>query len=199
MSKSRFFCLYKIIRAVSAIMDQNKKRIFIAIPISQNLQKEILGWEIKYKPLFGDEVRWLSGKNLHITLVPPWYESNLGKVYAALDSISGLTFDIIFEIVRFGPDPQRPRLIWAEGEAPKTLLAIQENVRQALGRPSEKRLWKLHLTIARFKPQNFQNFRVKDFNEGVMWKETVKSFVVMQSHLSRQGAEYEVLKKYNLE
>ena len=41
-------------------------RVFVAVPISSELQKEILGWEGGFQKL---PVRWLSGKNLHIIQV----------------------------------------------------------------------------------------------------------------------------------
>lgn len=170
-----------------------KKRIFIALPISQELQKIILKWEKNYKNL---PVRWLSPKNLHITLVPPWYESDIKKNSSQLECIKSPFFDVVFESIEFGPDPKRPRLIWAKGKAPEALLALQKNVTKLTRQKSERRPFKLHLTLARFRPENFAKFPVKKLNEKVTWREKITSFMLMESLLSPKGAEYKILEKY---
>ena len=58
-------------------------RIFVGIPISQELQGRILEWEDKHQePIFKNQtnsknqisnpIRCVAGKNLHVTLAPPW-------------------------------------------------------------------------------------------------------------------------------
>lgn len=56
-----------------------KHRLFIAITLSEELQKEILAWEVLWQKRLDSRIRWLAGKNLHLTLVPPWYEENVGE------------------------------------------------------------------------------------------------------------------------
>lgn len=179
-----------------------KKRIFIALALSENLQEEILKWEKNYQKFAGlpagRQVRWLSPKNLHITFVPPWYEEDAAELYPRLKNVKSPAFDILFERVQFGPDSRRPRLIWAEGKAPGALLGLQKDLEKASGRKSERRPWKMHLTLARFRPEDFSKFVVKKLDEKVAWKEKVESFVVMESRLSPEGAEYEILEKYDL-
>lgn len=51
----------------------------------------------------------------------------------------------------------------------------------------------MHLTLARFREEDFTNFPAKKLDEEVVWNETASSIVLMQSHLSRQGADYEIL------
>lgn len=182
-------------------------RIFIAIPISEKLQQEILSWEEKYKKLLvvskvEPPVRWLAGKNLHITLIPPWYADNNGIKNLKLkikDSMTSLKpFKIQFEKVTYGPDPRRPRLIWTEGPTPKGLPELKAKLEKALDQKQEKRLFKLHLTIARFRPEDFKNFPVKKLDEEVDWRNEVNKIILMESHLARSGADYEVLSKFKL-
>lgn len=178
-------------------MEQNAKRIFIAITISEKLQQEVLEWEKKYQKL---PVRWLQGKNLHITLVPPWYESDIEKIKEKLAPIRERcgSFEIRFENITFGPDPRRPRLIWAEGEAPLEIRNLKLEIERSLNRKPEERPFKLHLTVARFRPETFSSFPIKKLDEKVFLRDEVKSFVLMESHLSPEGADYEVIEEIML-
>lgn len=176
-----------------------RKRIFIAIGLSKPLQKEILEWERGLQPL---PVRWLAGKNLHITLVPPWYaeKKEIEKIKNILYGIGGeiRPFEMGFEKVAFGPMPRRPRLIWAEGQVSDELIKLRGRLENALGQKSEKHPFLLHLTLARFRPEDFGAFTIKTLDKKVSWKERVESFVLMESHLSRSGAEYEILSEIKL-
>lgn len=174
-----------------------KHRIFVALPISAALQEEIVEWEKKFSTL---PVRWLHGKNLHITLVPPWYEENVEKIKEILQKVHGAigSFEIEFEKVTYGPDPRRPRLIWAEGSTPKELVTLTTKIEEALGVTPESRPFRLHLTLARFRPEDLSQFPIKKLDEPVSWHDTVRSFVLMESHLSPAGADYEVLGEFAL-
>ena len=176
------------------------RRIFIAIPISQPLQQGIFDWERGFSQL---PVRWLIGKNLHITLVPPWYEEESqisGCKVRLAEAANGLKpFELKFTRVTFGPDPREPRLIWAEGTAPKEIVELRDKLLRVFSRPAEKRTFKTHLTLARFRPETFSSFPVKNLDEKVYWPEKVSSVVLMESHLSRDGADYEVIAEAGLD
>lgn len=190
------------------VMKTKRPRIFIALPISEALQLKILKWEKDFANL---PVRWLQGKNLHITLVPPWYiqarteadstqtNAELDRVKTALQAVSGYgSFEVNFSKVAFGPEPQRPRLIWAEGETPKELIELIQKVHQLLGREEEKRPLKLHLTIARFRPETFSSFPIKQLDEKVDWRDKINRVVLFESKLSREGADYQILSEISL-
>ena len=49
-------------------------RVFVAVPISNELQEKILEWEKFFPDL---QVRWILGKNLNITLTQQWGENNV--------------------------------------------------------------------------------------------------------------------------
>lgn len=172
-------------------------RIFVAIPVSESLQGEILEWEKDYQRL---PVRWLSGKNLHITLVPPWEENDWKETTEKLKSLGGTIgqFGIEFNKVEYGPYGREPRLIWAEGRPPKILLDLKGKLELLLGRKSDFHPWLMHLTLARFRPETFSSFSVKQLCEEVHWPEQVTSIVLMESHLLPDGSDYEVLEEIKL-
>ncbi|MCL5004467.1 MAG: RNA 2',3'-cyclic phosphodiesterase [Patescibacteria group bacterium] len=172
-------------------------RIFIAIPISKKLQKEIE----KYREFYSDlPARWLEGKNLHITLIPPWEEDNIDEVKDILKTIESKigSFEMNFEKVSFGTNSYSPRLIWAIGKTPKQIIELKKLLENALNMPSERNDFLLHLTLARFRPEDFKNFPVKKIDDKINWREIVEEFIIMRSHLSRNGAEYEILERFRL-
>jgi 2'-5' RNA ligase len=173
-----------------------KKRIFVAVKISPELQEAILEWERNYNRL---PVRWLAGKNLHVTLVPPREENdeNIEKTKSVLKTFEGKIgqFEIEFNKVEYGPHSQEPRLIWAEGKSPKILVDFKEKLELLLDHKSDYRPWLMHLTLARFHPKDFVRFPIKNLDEKVHWLETVNSFVLMESRLLPDGAEYKILSR----
>lgn len=174
----------------------SKHRIFIAVAVSPRLQEEILMWERRYDRL---PVRWLQGKNLHVTLIPPWYEERIDEVEKRLEMIREIyPFEILFEKVAYGPDPRRPRLIWAEGKVPKKLVDLKSKIETVLGKESEQRPFRLHLTLARFRPESFSQFSIKRLDEQVSWRDDARSFVLMESHRTPRGADYEILAEISL-
>jgi 2'-5' RNA ligase len=170
----------------------------MAIGISSGLQKEILDWEKGYENL---PVRWLFEKNLHITVIPPWYDDDEGiknnKIIfkEAAETINGFEFSL--NRVSYGPDSQSPRLIWAEGrETPKELIKLKNNLDGILKIGKGNRPFKLHLTLARFRQENFSGFPVKTLNDNINWSEKARSILLMESHLSSSGADYEILEEF---
>jgi 2'-5' RNA ligase len=206
------------------------KRIFVGIPISEELQKEILEWQmIIYQdfdlslnpsptPGEGNKVRWLAGKNLHITLVPPWQTSHEAwnmehkalnqKLQEAAKNIK--PFVIRFEKISFGPNIHQPRLIWASSPIKSSSFAddseavfngvneLRLKIYDALGQQPENRPFQLHVTLARFRAEDFEKFAIKKLNEKADWKMKVENFALYQSHLSPLGADYEILAEFHL-
>lgn len=176
------------------------KRIFIAIPISENLQREILNWEKSKPDLQKLPIRWLAGKNLHITLAPPWQENDIEGVTKKLQYAAKnfKPFEIELVKVNFGPKENNPRLIWAEGMLCGELADFKEKLESVFRVKKENRPYLPHLTLARFKPEDFAGFAVKNLDEKVSWKETADNVAIMESKLSPNGAEYEILHKIKL-
>ena len=78
-----------------------KHRIFIGLPISIALQEKIDEWRKQYSNL---PVKWLRGKNIHVTLLPPWYTEDIDKEKEILHSFKGMgSFSLSFQRVEYGP------------------------------------------------------------------------------------------------
>lgn len=175
-----------------------KRRIFVGIKINETLQKEILHWEKPWRQIL--PIRWLIPQNLHITLVPPWYEENIDWVKKALSTILNKVqpCQIRFDQISFGSDPKHPRLIWAAGQAPLEILKLKKLLEKTLNQTGEKREFGLHLTLARFQPKDFASLPIKTLNEEVTWTQKVNSVVLFESFLQQTGAQYHSLEEVKI-
>jgi RNA 2',3'-cyclic 3'-phosphodiesterase len=173
------------------------KRIFIALPLSEPLQQLALQWQQDHADL---PVRWITPKNLHVTVTPPWQENDIDNVISKLRqaSIQMPAFLINFDRISFGPDPKVPRLIWASGPTPPEMVELKQQIESALSLLPGSRPLKLHLTLARFTRDSYQNFPVKHLSETVVWQDQVSSFALLESRLTPAGSDYEAIERFLL-
>lgn len=179
-----------------------KRRIFVALPLSRSLQKTVRRWQKDHTRL---PVRWIKPENLHLTLIPPWWVADPTPVWHLLEGdtfkrchlFDGLALTL--ERVAFGPTPQRPRLIWAMGKTSPKLIKLKKQLEETLRRPAAKRPFKPHLTLARFRAGDFPRFPGPTLEEEIDWREKVKSFALLESHLSPTGVTYEKLAVFPLQ
>jgi len=174
-----------------------KKRVFVGFNAPENLQKNVLLWQNKWRYL---PARFIAPKNLHITLVPPWYEEKIEQAIDLLKSCSKITtpIEIAFEEICFGPKENQPRLIWIKGKSTPKLHLLKSKLTQALKQNEEKRDFLPHLTIARFKERDFARFPVKKLAEKINWRQKFDSFCLFESRLTPDGAEYEIIEEIKL-
>lgn len=176
-----------------------KKRIFIAINISDNLKEEIKKFRQKYNDL---PVRWMPDENLHLTLMPPteFDDNEMVKMIEKLKKIEGeLGFiEVKFDQACLGPDLRRPRLIWVKCEENSKLESLKNRMTDILGLRRVGRPNSFHLTIARFKPRDYANFKIKNLCEEVDWTEIAKSFNIIQSECLSERARYTKLAEIKL-
>ncbi len=174
-----------------------KRRIFVAIEADEHVKSVIAAWRHAHASL---PVRWIKPHNLHLTLIPPWYEEPTTAIQAlrALPMLSG-EWTIAFHRIRSGPDANSPRLIWLEGRTCAQLEALLQNLAGAAEsriRPCQPRAFTPHITIARAKPIDEQPLARCGVDEAVDAAMNVSSYVLMESRLSPKGAEYNVLARF---
>lgn len=172
-------------------------RLFISVPLSDALKAQINEWQKAWSHL---PVRWLEPEQLHITVAPPWQEKRPEEVKEILAGLKPTlqTLSTSFNIVTFGPNPQEPRLIWAEGPTPTEIVALKDRLEKALGLAPLPRLFKLHLTLARFRPEEFPLLGVGYLEEKVEWRDTADSYALIESFLEPDGVKYKTLANYKL-
>ncbi len=172
-------------------------RIFLALPIYERIQEQAEQLRRKFSHL---PVRWIQGKSMHITLIPPLEEDDVEKVKQSLSSlVIGIpSFQIEFTIITYGPSQREFRLIWAEGRTPREIFMLKTQLERILGIQPSSRPFALHLTLARFRPETFSSFPIKKLNEHISWKQECASFVLLESHLLPHGSEYEALMQIHI-
>ena len=172
------------------------RRIFVGLHISKSLRQRIEEYQ---KSLGGLRVRWIKPHNLHITLLPPWYTDDVAEAVHRVTKLEGKIgrIPVQFDKVTFGPHKNK-RLIWALGKTPPELRNLHRSVRDLFSEQKKQRNFLLHLTVARFAPEKFKSFPYKKLQDQVMWSDTIDHLTVFESHLTREGAEYEVLGKIAL-
>lgn len=170
-----------------------RHRIFAGIKASVELSELICVWKKRWKKL---PVRWIKPENLHITLTPPYYVEN---IEAAINNFSEIDtklepFDVSFHKICLGPDNYRPRLLWLVGKVNSEILRLKNEVEKKMKAKSQKRQFLLHLTIARINEKNIDSVKSEFISWDVDQSERIKSFELMESHLSSVDADYIVLK-----
>jgi len=167
-------------------------RLFVALSLPDHLRGRLCGL---CSGLPG--ARWVAPENLHLTL------RFIGEVDgrdaedsdAALSGIRFPRFPLTLSGVGEFGDGKRLRSVWVGVEANEMLERLQAKVEQAVrraGQPPEKRKFKPHVTLARFKSHpggrlehyfaERSLFRCEPFQ--------VTDFTLYSSYLSHEGAIY---------
>ena len=172
----------------------SSRRLFIGLKISGKLPAEIFKLKNQYLKL---PVRWLKPENLHLTLVPPFYEDAPEKIMEKLSEVEGLAAPVKlrFHTISYGPRPGDFRLIWAVGQEAPELEKLKRELEKKLKLKPERKNFLPHLTLARFRPENFSGFKIKNLQERIDWPEPVSEFILFESVLKPGGAEYKILYK----
>lgn len=159
-------------------------RVFIGIKAPNEIQNQIIDWQEKHKDL---PVRFIKRENLHLTLVPPWYETNIKKLIKNLNKFPfQKTFEITFNSVSKGPS-RNARLIWLTGPEQKSLKILTKDMGKFL-KKSGQRYSTPHITIARFKMKEAN--QVPEIKEEIELKFEAREIMLFESRLSRSGADY---------
>ncbi len=181
-------------------------RIFIAVNLPEEIKRKLFEIQQKWADL---PVRWTKKSSLHITLVFLGYvnEQDLYQVCDITKKVarSHQPFFINLNKILFGPPGRSPRMIWIEGEKNKELSNLRNNLEDALSSGKlvdsepDNRSFSPHITLARIRMEEWRHLqRIPKIEEEVDFNFTVNSIEVMESQLSRDGAEYTVLESASL-
>lgn len=187
-------------------------RAFIAVEIPATVQEEIHAAIAGLQKTLGpDLVRWVSARNLHLTL------KFLGDISPASVEILQQTlkteagqhppFELRLEGLGAFPNPRRPRVIWIGFAAPPALESLQRGIEAAsarLGYEAEERPFSPHLTLGRVKPDlspaGLQRVRtaLEQTQIAGTWTVRIDSVHLFKSDLQPGGSVYTRLFSANL-
>lgn len=173
-------------------------RLFLAIEVSDPVRTYLVKLAERFKPIA--RASYVRPENLHLTLkflgeVP---DERVKGVCDALELIPHRgPFELAVDRVECFPERGRVRVIGLGMNSPPQLLTLVRHIESTckpLGFPLEGRPYTAHLTLARARDPLDGSVRAKlvdvarDFLPGPSM--SVSEFVLMQSVLQREGAEY---------
>jgi RNA 2',3'-cyclic 3'-phosphodiesterase len=176
-------------------------RLFIAIDLPLEwkrllaLPEESIGW-------LGRGVKWVEPRGMHLTLkfLGETDEKLLPDIHKGIAAACAGVNPLAIHLHGTGvfPNPKRPRVYWAGIEGPSSLLDLQRRLdeeMQELDFPAEENPFHPHLTLARIKePIGKQRMTDALLNFKIESEPTtISEVLLMQSHLSRDGARYEAI------
>ncbi len=185
------------------------KRIFIAINLPTEIKEKIarIVERINVEKILDDSsFRWASPDNWHLTIsfLGNQPDEAIGPILQSIkETAKEFTAPTVeFEKIIMAPPDKPARMIWlcgtkqtseSLGEIKKYLedLLIKNGVRFKM----ENRLFNVHLTLARFQPNELPDYPINQLSNHPIHQLsfTAGSLDLMESHLKRSGAEYEVL------
>jgi 2'-5' RNA ligase len=180
-----------------------KKRLFIAIPLEQNIQ-HTLGC---YKQNFNQHnITWIPPENLHITL---YFLGNVEEkiIPNLIDDINATlidikTFSLNFKQITLAPPNKTPTMIWIQFEKNKQYDQLCFTLQNAIqkyeskNKPSNHQELIPHITLARFKgyvPITQENLVQLDIPHV-----PVKACHLIESQLTPEGPIYVTLSTFML-
>jgi 2'-5' RNA ligase len=184
-------------------------RSFLAFELPVEIKKTVarVSGEIRHSGL---DVRWVKAENIHLTVV------FLGHVKT--EEIEGIeeqvrnvcpgygSFDIALKGVGCFPNRRRPRVLWLglDGDIERMSYFRDDLQRtlKAFGIKEEKRLFKPHLTLGRFRSTRKMGSRLEEILSKYAGLETpvesLNELYLFKSDLKSGGAVYTKLKSWPL-
>ena len=176
-------------------------RLFVALSLPDDLRARLRGLAAGLPG-----ASWVAPESLHLTLrfIGEVDRQDAEDIDAALAGIRCQRFPLTpAGLGQFG-DGRRLRAVWIGVERSETLERLQAKVEQAVqraGQPPEKRKFKPHVTLARFK--SHPGGRLEDyFAAHALFRAApfeVTGFTLYSSYLSHEGAIYTPEAVYPLE
>lgn len=167
-------------------------RLFVALALPEPLRQQLSGL---CNGLPG--ARWVAPENLHLTLrfIGEVEGHDAEDIDAALSGIHFPRFPLSLAGVGDFGDERRLRSVWVGVEPNEMLDRLQGKVEQAVqraGQPPEKRKFKPHVTLARFKSHPGAKLE-SYFAERSLFRAApfeVSAFTLFSSYLAHEGAIY---------
>jgi 2'-5' RNA ligase len=156
-------------------------RIFVALRIAPEIALELAQYS---RGLQQFSVRLVAPADIHLTLVPLWNEFSTPDTVEKLRCVADrfFPFTLTFRHIGYGPEPRRPRFLWAECAASKEIAELHAALHQAFG-PADERSFRPHVTLARLRDKGRAIARKHPVDQDLAFMQRVDSVELMQSPL----------------
>jgi len=177
-----------------------KKQIFIAINLPDEIKRELLAYEKRWKNL---HIRWTNFYKLHITVsfLGEVERKELELILSAVEkTVSEIkSFDIRLEKIVLGPDPIQAKMFWAticiDANITKLNRTLNENLKLH-GIEIESQEFKPHITLARARGNQLKGKQTNIALKNMRFK--AKSIEVMESQLQPSAEKYKIIGSFEL-
>jgi 2'-5' RNA ligase len=170
-------------------------RLFVGLKLSPEITGELA--ELA-RSLEACGVRLVPSADMHLTLVPPWNEPNVGDALETLRaSVKGFAaFPLSFARLAYGPTLRHPRLLWAECVASDVLVELRMALLTSFGQ-LDPRPFRPHVTLARIPPREQGIARKAPIERRLSLAQYVTSVELFQSPVKPQSG-YQVVASLGL-
>jgi RNA 2',3'-cyclic 3'-phosphodiesterase len=154
-------------------------RVFVGVKIEPEIAGRLAGLARELEQL---PVRLVPTPDIHLTLVPPWSAAFLTETVEQIrqTAIGFRAFQLTFRRLCYGPDPRRPRLLWAEcvesDEISRLRAALLDATRQTDERP-----FRPHVTLARLRGNGAAIARRRPIDRELSFTQQVDCVELFQS------------------
>ena len=154
-------------------------RVFAAIKIAAEIADELAQLT---RGIERFRVRLVAPADIHLTLVPPWNEVSIPEAIEKLCRVTDRfePFALTFQHIGYGPDPKRPRLLWAECAAGPEIAELRAALLVAFGQSDERPL-RPHVTLARLRGNGAIIARRHPIDRNLSLVQWIESVELMQS------------------
>lgn len=197
-----------------------KKRIFISINLPENIKKRLAEEQQEIDRQFAyfcgnSPIKWTKKDNLHITLFfVGFLEINdLPEVFKIVETATAKfnAFDVKLKDIVYAPKGKiPPKMVWVNGEQSDELGRFQKTLETALlsnpnvtleSEDGINKNFSPHITLGRITQWQWARLEpeeIPELNKDFINNFGVNSIEIMESELKRGGAEYTILKSFNL-
>ena len=182
------------------------KRIFIALNPDQKTKRRLSKAQKNWPEL---PCKWVPEENLHLTLIflGNRGEQELEKINNVIQELSQKmnSIKINLDKISYGPKKTNPpRLVWIQGKQNEQFSKFKKNLEKELIKeinfqPDKKNI--PHITLGRIQKTEWRKLEIDqrpNINLNFPIEFSINSIDVMESILKRSGAEYTILKSFNL-
>ena len=170
-------------------------RIFVAIKIAAEIADELAQMT---RGLERFRVKLVAPADIHLTLVPPLNEVLIAEAVEKLHQVVDRfdVFTLTFQHVGYGPDPKRPRFLWAECATGHEIEGLRAALLLAFGQ-TDQRPFRPHVTLARLRGNGAIIARKHPIDQNLLLVQRIESVELMQSP-PPGGSGYRVLASLRL-
>ncbi len=183
-------------------------RSFIAVDIGDEIRGRLDELQRRLKKVHAN-VRWVKPRGIHLTLAflgdVPFERISAIRQELDQNCIGSPVFDLTAVGTGFFGKTNHPRVVWAGVADCPPLMRLQDRIVQGLheaGIEFDTKPFSPHLTLGRVKGIDQHTGpllqKIEKYREADLGKTRIECVELMQSTLTRQGAEYHVLHRTRL-